>query len=188
MLNANPALLVLAAAEAKGGGFQDLLRVEPALLVATVIVFVLFASVLGRFAWKPLLQMVDEREKSIRAQVDSAERAAADAKGLLARHQELLKSAGRERDEILTRAAKDAEELRIGLLGKARSEADDVVARARAQLVREKEQAIQELRAQVADLAVEAASRIVRSSLDAETQRRLVDDYIHSLPRAGGRA
>jgi F-type H+-transporting ATPase subunit b len=58
-----------------------------------------------------------------------------------------------------------------------------VVARAREQMLREKDQAIAELRVQVADLAVEAASRIVRSSLSEDAQRRLVDDYIRSLPR-----
>ncbi len=188
MLNAS--LLALAAAEAEGGGFQDLLKVEPAMLLATVVVFVLFALVLAKFAWKPLLTVVDEREKSIREQVDSAERAATEARELLAKHQELVKNAGREREEILARAAKEAEVLHAELVGKARTDAEAVVARAREQMQREKDQAIAELRGQVADLAVEAASRIVRSSLGADAQKRLVDEYIRSLPgsQAGGAA
>ena len=186
MLSSNAALFLSAAAGGGGGG--GLLSVDATLLWATVVIFVLFAAVLGKFAWRPLLQIIDEREKSIREQVDSAESAAAEARELLAKHQELLKSAGREREEILTRAAKDGEELKIELVGKARAEAEHVVARTREQLQREKDQAIQELRAQVADLAVEAASRIVKSSLNEDTQRRLVDDYIRSLPRAGRQA
>ncbi len=185
MLLANAARLALAAAEGAGGGFQDLLKVEPALLIATIVVFVLFALVLGKFAWKPLLTVVEDREKAIREQVESAERAAVEGRELLAKHQELVRNAGREREEILARAAKDAEGLHGELINKARAEAEAIVTRAREQMVREKEQTVAALRSQVADLIVEGASRIVRSSLDEPAQRRLVDEYIRSLPKAG---
>lgn len=171
--------LVLAAA---GGG--GLLSVDVTLLWGTVVVFVLFAWILGKFAWGPLLKIVDEREKTIREQVDAAQQAAADSRDLLVQHQELLRGAGREREEILAKAVKEADTLRADLVGKARAEADQAVARAREQMQREKDQAIAELRAQVADIAVEAASRIVKSSLTEEAQRKLVDDYIKELPRA----
>jgi F-type H+-transporting ATPase subunit b len=173
----------LVVAAAGGGG---LLSVDATLLWATVVVFVLFAWVLGRFAWGPLLKIVDEREKTIREQVDSAQLSAAEAKDLLAQHQELLRGAGREREEILQKTVKDAEQIRTDLLAKARADADQAVLRAREQMQREKDQAIAELRAQVADIAVEAASRIVKSSLTDEAQRKLVDDYIKELPRAQG--
>ena len=113
-----------------------------------------------------------------------AEKAAADAKATLAQHQELLRGASRERDELLARAAKDAEALRADLQAKARGDAEQILARAREQMTREKEQAVAELRAQVADIAIEAASRIVKSSLSEDAQRKLVDDYIKELPRA----
>jgi F-type H+-transporting ATPase subunit b len=171
--------LFLAAAE--GGGF---LSVDATLLWATLVAFALFAWILGKFAWGPLLKIVDEREKTIQEQVDSAQLAAAEAKDLLARHQEMLKGAGREREEILQKALREAEQVRSDLVTKARADADQVLARTREQMGREKDQAIAELRAQVADIAVEAASRIVKSSLTQDAQRRLVDDYIKELPRA----
>ncbi len=183
MLNPHAALSLLAAAPAGEGG---LLSVEATLLWATVVIFLVFALVLGKFAWGPLLKIVDERERNVRDQVEAAERAAAEGRELVAKHQELLRNAGRERDEILARAVKDAEQLRGELAAKARADAEAIALRAREQMHREKDQAIAELRAQVAEIAVEAASRIVKSSLDAETQRRLADDYIRSLPRAQG--
>ena len=171
----------LLAAAAGGGG---ILSVDTTLFWATLVAFSVFAWILAKFAWGPLLKIVDEREKTIRDQVDSAEKAAADAKATLLQHQELLRGAGRERDEILARATKDSDALRAELQAKARADADQVVARAREQMLREKDQAIAELRAQVADIAVEAASRIVKSSLSQDAQRKLVDDYIKELPRA----
>jgi len=76
-------LLPLAAAEGGGGG---ILSVDTTLLWSTVVLFILFAWVLGKFAWRPLLKIVDEREKSIRGSVESAETAAKEAKELLAKH------------------------------------------------------------------------------------------------------
>jgi F-type H+-transporting ATPase subunit b len=171
---------LLAAAE--GGG--SITSVDTTLFWATLVAFAVFAFILAKFAWGPLLKIVDEREKTIRDQVESAERAAAEAKTTLEKHHELLRGAGRERDEILARAGRDSEALRAELQQKARADAEQIVARAREQMQREKEQAIVELRTQVADIAVEAASRIVKSSLSEEAQRKLVDDYIKELPRA----
>ncbi len=171
--------LVLAAA-----GEGNFLSVDATLLWATIVVFALFAWILGKFAWGPLLKFVDEREKTIREQIDSAQLAAAEAKELLARHHELLKDAGREREGILQKALKEAEQVRGELVTKARADAEQVLARTREQMGREKDQAIAELRAQVADIAVDAAARIVKSSLDEATQRKLVDDYIKELPGA----
>jgi len=181
MLKLVAGAIALAAAEGGGGG---ILSVESTLVWGTLVVFALFAWILGKFAWGPLLKIVDDREKTIQEQVDSAQGAAAEAKSLLVQHQEMLKGAGREREEILQKAVKEAESVRADLVGKARAEAEQATARARDQIQREKEQAIAELRAQVADIAVEAASRIVKSSLTEEAQRKLVDDYIRELPAA----
>ena len=93
------ALLPLAAS----GGGGGLLSIDWTLFWATLVLFILFALVLGKFAWSPLLRIVDEREKGIRTSVESAENAAAEAKDLLAKHQEMLRGAGREREEILAR-------------------------------------------------------------------------------------
>ncbi len=177
-----PSLVALPLAAAEGGG-GGLLSVDSTLLWATLVIFALFAFVLGRFAWGPLLKIVDEREKSIREQVEAAERAAAEARDALAKHQQMLRDAGREREEILARALKEAEELRTELAARARAEAEAALARGREQMQREHDQALAELRTQVAEIAVEAASRIVKSSLSEEAQRRLVDEYIQALPR-----
>jgi F-type H+-transporting ATPase subunit b len=181
MLSWIGAPLPLAAAEGGGGG---LLSLDTTLLWSTFVLFALFAWVLGKFAWGPLLKVIDERESRIRNDVESAEKAAAEAKEALAQHQEMLRGAGREREEILAKALKEAEAARNELVEKARTDAETIVTRAREQIERDKDQAIAEVRGQVADIAVEAAAKIVKSSLSPEAQKKLVDDYITSLPRA----
>jgi F-type H+-transporting ATPase subunit b len=168
---------------AAGGGFTDL---EWGLTIWTVVLFLLFAGVLTKFAWKPLLVLIEEREKGIRESVVSAEQARDEAQRLLVQHQELIKEAGRQREEIMKRALADAETVRADLVAQARTESDRMVQRAKDQIDREKKLAIQELRVQVADLAVEAASRIVQSSLTPEAQKKLVHEFIDNLPNARG--
>src|SRR5574339_383828 len=68
------------------------------------LIVAIFAFVLGKFAWGPLLAAIEGREKSVRDHVDGASKANAEAQALLAQHKEMLREAGREREEILARA------------------------------------------------------------------------------------
>ena len=164
------------------GGFTDL---DLGLTIWTVVLFAIFAFVLTKLGWKPLLAMVEEREKGIRDAVGSAEKANEEAQRLLAQHQELIREAGRQRDEVMKRALADAEAVKTDLVAQAKAESDRMVQRAKEQIDREKKLAIQELRSQVADLAVEAALRIVKSSMTPEAQKKLVHEFIDNLPQAG---
>jgi hypothetical protein len=97
--------VALAALEGGGGSLTD---IDFTLTVATLVLFGLFALVLGKFAWGPLLAIVDSREKSVRDNVEGAQKAQADAQALLVRRQEELAAAAREREEMLARAQKEA--------------------------------------------------------------------------------
>lgn len=162
----------------------SLTDVDWTLFVATLVLFVLFAVVLGVFGWKPLLHVIEEREKGLRDSVEGAEKANAEAQALLLRHQDLVREAGREREEILKRALHEAETLKSDIVARAREESERTLQRAKEQIQREKAQAILDIRGQVADLAVAAAARIVTSSLTPEVQRKLVSDFIEELPKA----
>ena len=168
---------------AEGGG-ASLTNIDFTLTLFTVILFAIFALVLGKFAWKPLLQMIEEREKTVRDQVQGAEKAQTDAQALLNQRQDMLNDATREREEMLARATQEADHIKAELVSKARADAEQILAKAKAQIEQEKNKAIHELRTQVADLAMMAAEKIVRSSLTPEAQRKLVDETIAALPRA----
>jgi F-type H+-transporting ATPase subunit b len=172
-LSVSPALLA-------AGGLTD---IDFGLTLWTIVLFVLFTVLMTKLGWGPLLKAIEEREKGIRGAVDGAQKAHTEAQALLAQHKELLREAGRERDDIIKAAMKDAEQLKADLSARAKAESDQMVQRARDQIEREKNQAILELRGQVADLAVQAASKIVQSSLTPDAQRKLVDDFLKTMPR-----
>jgi F-type H+-transporting ATPase subunit b len=175
MMSLSPALAA--------GGFTDL---EFGLTLWTVVLFGIFAFVLTKLGWKPLLAMIEEREKGIRDAIGSAEKANEEAQRLLAQHQELIREAGRQREEIMKRALADAETVKTDVIAQARAESERMLQKAKEQIEREKKLAIQELRSSVADLAVEAAAKIVQSSLTPEAQKKLVHEFIDTLPQARG--
>jgi F-type H+-transporting ATPase subunit b len=175
--------LVSTPAALAAGGFTDL---EFGLTLWTVVLFLIFAFVLTKLGWKPLLAMIEEREKGIHEAVGSAQKANEEAQRLLAQHQELIREAGRQREEIMKRALADAETVKTDLIAQARAESERMVQKAKEQIEREKKLAIQELRSSVADLAVEAAAKIVQSSMTPEAQKKLVHEFIDTLPQARG--
>jgi F-type H+-transporting ATPase subunit b len=165
---------------AAGGGLTD---VNLGLTIWTVVLFTLFAAILYKLGWKPILAMIEEREKRIVEAVESARTAQDEAQALLVQQKEILREAGQQRESMMKQAFADAEQVRANLMAQAKAEADRLLEKARDQIAREKELAVRELRAQVADLAIDAASRIVKSSLTPETQRQLVRDFLESLPK-----
>lgn len=162
------------------GGLTD---IDLMLTGSTVILFVLFVIVLSKFAWGPLLSAIDEREKSIRDAIESSRKQNAEAAALLAQHKELVRQIGAEREDIIKKATKEAEDFRVDLMAKARSDGEDIVRRAKQQIERESVVALAKLREEVADLAILSASKIVASSMTPEAQKKLVSEFVGSLPK-----
>lgn len=147
----------------------------------TVVTFVLLAILLGRFAWRPLLAVLEERERTIRESLEQAQKARAEAEETLRRNQEILAAARRETAAIIEQGKREAEALKGEITAQARREAQALVDQGRQQVQHEQRQAMEQLRRQVADLAIQAAERIIARSLDDTTQRELVDEYVRSL-------
>jgi len=164
-------------------GIMDL---NPGLTLWTAITFLLLILVLSKYAFGPIVRMLDERERTIRDAIDQAKKEREEAERLLAQQKESLVKAQREAAELAKRSQQEMEAFRQQLTAQARKEADDLVVAARKSIEEERGKAVAQLRAEVADLAIAAAGRIVKSGLDEKAQRQLVDEYIRDLP--AGRA
>ncbi len=161
------------------GGITDL---NPGLTLWTAITFLLLLVVLSRFAWGPIVKMLNERERTIRDAIESAKKERAEAERLLGEQKHSLAQAQREAAELAKKNQQEVERLRQELTERARKEADELVAAARRQVAEEIVKARNELKAQVVDLAIDAAARLVKANLDEKTQRALVEEYIAQLP------
>jgi F-type H+-transporting ATPase subunit b len=160
---------------------SNLITPDPGTVLWTVITFVILALLLGKFAWKPLLATLQERERTIKDSLEQAQKARAEGEETLRRNQEILAQARRETAAILEQGKREAETQRAEILAQARKEAQDLVEQGKKQVQFEQKQAMEQLRKQVADLAIQAAERLITRSLDDSAQRQLVDDYVRGL-------
>jgi F-type H+-transporting ATPase subunit b len=166
-----------------GGGGAALITPEIGTIFWTLVTFVVLALLLGRFAWKPLLGALDERETSIRESIEQARKDREDAEGLLAEHRALLDQARRERAEAVAAGQRDAEKLKAEILEQARGQRAQLLEQTEAQVQAGMRQARSELRSVAVDLAIQAAEKLIAKNLDEQTQRRLIEDYLADLER-----
>ena len=161
---------------------------ETGTIIWTIVTFLILLVLLGRYAWKPLLAMLDEREKTVKDALQAAERARAEADETLRKNQEILAGARRETAALIEQGRRESETLRAEILAQARQEALDLVEQGKRQIQFEQKQAIDSLRRHVADLAIGAAERLIHSELDDAKHRDLVAEYVKSLPELGPEA
>jgi F-type H+-transporting ATPase subunit b len=150
--------------------------------------FLLLLFVLQRFLYKPVLGMLDERQRKIRESVEAAELMRQETAKADLERAEALREARRQAEEIVTRAMQEADRLRADAREQAQEEAQRIITRAEQEAQAERQQAMLELRRQVADLAVLAASRVISRNLDDQTNRALVEQFLSEMPRGDGRA
>ena len=178
LMIAAPSLLFAQHESEGGGGLYD---INTGLSVWTLIVFVILLLILRKYAWGPIVDAVDSREKGIQAAIDGAAELNAEAAKLLEEHREQMADARRQASEILAEAKVASERVRKELEEKARTEAQGIVERALAEIERERDGALETLRRESVDLALAAASQLMRESFDQETDRQLVERYLNEL-------
>ena len=149
---------------------------DPGLIIWTTIIFTLLLIVLKKYAWKPILTAVDQRNKSINDSLQQAEKARAEMTELTTNNEKILAQAKADRDVIL----KEAREMKNKIISQAKEqanlEAEKLVNTAKEQITNEKQKALTELKNHVADLSIEMAEKVLRSELsDSEKQKEFVN-------------
>ncbi len=149
----------------------------------TAVTFIILLFVLGKFAWGPILQMIETREKTIFEAIESAKRERAAAEAASAEMKAALAKAREESAQLIRKNQQEVAAAKAELMAAAKKESDDLLQAARKTIQEEKRQAIAELRAQAVDLAIEAANRLVLMNMDEKKQKQLVEEYISQLPK-----
>lgn len=143
------------------------------------LLFVALVLLLKKFAWKPILDAVNEREQGIKDALDSAEQAKQEMANLQADNEKLLKEARAERDAMLKEARDIKNKMINDAKEEAKGEADKMVAQAQAAIESEKKAAIADLKNQVASLSLEIAEKVVKENLASDDkQQKLVKSLL----------
>jgi F-type H+-transporting ATPase subunit b len=149
--------------------------------------FLLLLFLLSRILYKPIIGMLDERQRRIRESIDEAERVRAEAARADEERQAQLGRTRREIQDMLAQATQMAERIQSEARRDAEQRAQQIVDRARQEAEAERSQAMGELRREVANLAVMAAERVISRNLDGQAQRQLVDEFLAERPATDGR-
>ncbi len=143
------------------------------------LILVVLLVLLRKFAWKPILDSLNNREEGIKNALESAEEARKEMQNLQADNERILNEARAERDGMLKEAKQLKENIIADAKTEAQAEADKIVTQAQATIASEKKAAIAELKNQVAGLSVEIAEKVVRNELaDKKKQLDLVDSML----------
>ncbi|MDO9274535.1 MAG: F0F1 ATP synthase subunit B, partial [Lutibacter sp.] len=147
-----------------------------------LILFVALVLLLKKFAWKPILNAVNDREEGILKALESAENARKEMQNLTADNERILKEARIERDAMLKEAREMKDSIITEAKGEAQAQATKVIEQAKATIESEKHAAIAEIKNQVAELSLEIAEKVMRSELsDKNKQIKLVEDMLKEV-------
>lgn len=150
---------------------MNLVTPDFGLLFWMVLSFAILLFILKKFAWKPVLKMIKEREESIAKQLDSAKVAKEQMEQLTAENEKIMRQARAEREEMLRDAKATKDKIVAEAQDAAKIEADKIIAAARLEIQAEKDAAMAELSEKVGQLSVEIAEKILRRELSNETKQ-----------------
>ena len=146
------------------------------------VIFVFLILLLKKFAWKPILDAVNEREEGIKNALLSAEKAKEEMASLQSDNEETLKKARSERDSLLKEAREIKQQLIDEAKSEAKSEAKKIISQAQETIQNEKNAAIVDLKHQVAGLSIDIAEKVLKEKLsDDKTQMKLVKDLVKEV-------
>jgi F-type H+-transporting ATPase subunit b len=163
----------------------DIMEPQAPLAIWTLIVFLGLVLVLGKYAWKPLLKALHERETHLENILLDSERARNEAEALAAHHRKELAQAADQVRALIEDARKEAQVAANSILQKAQAEAEASRQRAEREIAGAKDQALMEIWSSTADLAVSVAGKVLGRELGESDHRRLVEVAMQELPANG---
>jgi len=153
---------------------------DPGLVIWSTLAFVILIFVLGKFAWKPIMKAVDQREATIAESLASAERMKAEMAQFRSENEALLAKAREERAQLLKEARDTKDKIIAEAKEQAKTDANKIVADAQAAIQQQKMAALTDVKNQVGQLVIEVAQKVLRKELSNKAEQ---ENYIRDLTK-----
>jgi F-type H+-transporting ATPase subunit b len=163
------------------GGGNFLVTPNVGIMVWTLICFGAALLILRRLAWPRIEEALDKRQRAIEDSIDAAEHTKSEADKLLEEYRERLREARQQAEEVVSRARSAGEHAQSEAIESAKAQREELMEQTRRDIESETRRAISEIRSEVADLTIAATEKVTRKSLDADDQRRLVEEALGEL-------
>ncbi|EOH8562286.1 F0F1 ATP synthase subunit B [Staphylococcus aureus] len=152
--------------------------VEWGTVIVQVLTFIVLLALLKKFAWGPLKDVMDKRERDINRDIDDAEQAKLNAQKLEEENKQKLKETQEEVQKILEGAKVQARQQQEQIIHEANVRANGMIETAQSEINSQKERAIADINNQVSELSVLIASKVLRKEISEQDQKALVDKYL----------
>ncbi len=159
---------------------MELVKPAIGLIFWMLVTFSILVFILTKFAWKPILAMIKEREQTIENSLNEATKARYEMSQLVAKNEELLNQAKEERNQILHNAKEAAEKVKADILVKAQKEAEEKIQMAFREIEIQKKAAIVEVKNSVGIMALEIAEKVIRKELKSNNEQV---EYVNKLAK-----
>lgn len=153
-------------------------------MIAQVVNFLILVLVLAKFAYKPLLKAMADRQARIAGDLAAAEKERQAAEQLKRDYQQQMQEARAQAQAVIDKAVKTAEQMKQEILDEARAEHARMLKNAQLEITRQTDAAMAGIRGEVVAMTVAAAAKIIEKEMDSATNEKLVTDFIEKLDRA----
>ncbi len=150
-------------------------------MLVQLFFFLLLLYLVKKFAWGPIINMMQKREEYVANEIDAAEKSRADAEKASQEAQERLKQMKQEAQKIVDDAKEAGQKQEQEIIRAAREEANRLKESAQADIQNEKEKALQALQDKVASLSVLIATKVIEKEIDEKDQEKLINEYIKEV-------
>ncbi len=151
------------------------------LLLWTFLIFCIFWTLVGKFAFRPIKDALKKRENDIQTALDEAKKAKEEMAKLNTDNQRLLNEAREERATLLREAKLTGDKLITEARDKAKLEANKIVVDARSEIENQKNKALIELKNQVGQMSIDIAEKIIRQQMNSPEQKTLVEKLVNEI-------
>lgn len=160
---------------------NPLVQLDPGLFIWTLLTFLVLFGLLWKFAWGPLLKMLDARQETIRKALDDAEQATKELAEVQLESEAIVDKARVQADGIISDTRADAARLREELRQKAQAEAQSIITNAERQIQLETDRALAQVRQEAVDVSLMIASKLIRRNLTKADNEALIDEALKQV-------
>ncbi|BBM82267.1 F0F1 ATP synthase subunit B [Candidatus Uabimicrobium amorphum] len=165
---------------ASGDGAQ-ITKLEKGLMFWSLVTFFIVFLILSKVAWKPLIAGLEQRENTIRGNIEDAEKKQKEAAQKLQEYEEKLSKAEDEVKAIFDSAKTNAEQIKKEMIAEANKECDSIRARAENDIKLAKQQAVEEVFKTAADISIAISTKLIQESLDEKKQAKIIEDTLKTF-------
>lgn len=160
---------------------NPLVQLDPGLFVWTILTFLLLVFILAKFAWKPLLKMLQDREDMVRSSLEDAEKAKSELERLNEESEAIMAKARSEAQSILADGKVAAEKVKDDIIAKSKEQANKIREDAGNQIQVEKDKAISEIKKEVVNLTLSVAEKLIRKNLSDADNKSLIEKSLKKV-------